>query len=202
MRIFLGVLSDDKLLIEQQLPSGESIVRLAPNGTPDGFVVPIDDYVRTIAPYPGNRIMIAGLFGQVENKPRTRVARLFGTSVGGSGVGGSGGSASVGGDSGAAGTGAGADDAGAAGDGGAAGDSSAAGNSGAAGSPKGGASGQGGMSAGAGGSAASGGVPASSGTPKGSSGGCAFTRPVGPSSELAAWLTIGALALLNVRRRR
>ena len=190
VRSFLGVLSDDTLLIEQQLPSGESLVRLAPDGAPDGFVVPIDDVVRTIAPYPGNRLMIAGMFGQVENKPRTRIARIFGTSVGASGAGGSGGSvsASTGGDSGAGGTGA---------------DSGSADDGGTAGGPEGGASGKGALSAGAGSSASSGGVPASSGTPpKGSSGGCAFTGPVGPSSALAAWLTVGALALLNVRRKR
>jgi len=199
VRSFLGVLSGDKILIEQQLPSGESIVRLAPDGTPDDFVVPIDDVVRAIAPYPGDRLMIAGMFGQVENKPRTRVARLLGTSVDGGGAGGSGGSTSASGGSGAAGTGA---DSGATGDGGAAGDSSTAGDSGAAGTPNAGAPGQGGLSASAGSRASSGGVPTSGGTPlDGSSGGCAFTRPASPSSPLAAWLTIGALALLRVRRK-
>ncbi len=188
VRSFLGVLPDDTLLIEQQLPSGESLVRLAPDGAPDGFVVPIDDVVRTIAPYPGDRLMIAGMFGQVDHQPRTRIARIFGTSVGASGAGGSGGSVSAAGDSGAGGTGA---------------DSGAAGDGGTAGGPEGGASGQGALSAGAGSSASGGGVPASSGTPpKGSSGGCAFTGPVGSSSALAAWLTVGALASLSVRRKR
>jgi hypothetical protein len=54
-------------------------------------VVPIDDVVRTIAPYLGNRLMIAGMFDQVDNKPRTRIARIFGTSLGASAAGVSGG---------------------------------------------------------------------------------------------------------------
>src|SRR6478735_3173062 len=197
VRTFLGVVSDDKLLIEQQLPGGESIVRLDADGSADGFVVPIDDVVRTIAPYPGGRLVIAGMFGQVEGQPRTRVARLLGTSVGGSGAGGSAGNGSAAGYSGVAGAAGG----GAAGDGGTAGDSSTAGDGGTAGNPKEGASGKGGTSAGAGSSAASGGVPAHT-PPMGSSGGCAFTHAVSSSSAPAAWLAIGALALLRLRRRR
>jgi len=194
VRFFLGVLSGDRLLIEQQLPSGEAIVRLTPDGTPDGFVVAIDDVVRAIAPYPGDRLMIAGMFGEVEGKPKTRVARLFGSSGGASGTGGSGGDGGVGGT---------AADGGAAGDGTAAGDSGTAGDGGSAGNPNGGASGKGAISANAGSSVSSGGVPAGSGTPpKGSSGGCVFVGPVAPSSVLGTWLTIGALALLGARRKR
>jgi len=95
VRLFVGVQPDDKLLIEQQLPSGdEGLVRLTSNGTPDGFVVPLDYLIRASAPYPDHRIVIVGGFGQVEHTQRTAVARLFETDMDDAGGGSAGASGS------------------------------------------------------------------------------------------------------------
>jgi len=187
VRLFVGIEADDKILIEQQLSTGEALLRLASDGTPDDFVVPIDDIIRATASYPDHRLMIAGMFGKVEHTQRTHIARLFesNAAVGASGAGGDG-------------------DGGDGGDGAAGAAPSGSAGAGVSGSSSGGGS----AAAGAGGgpSASGGGSSAVAGSggaaPAGSSGsGCGVSRDA-RRSHGSAWWTIAALALLTASRRR
>lgn len=89
-RFGIGLQADDKLLLEgqNQATGDEEIRRFTAQGAFDDFSVVVDDLVTTSAPYPGERMMIAGVFTEVEGAPRLGVARLFGSETANGGAGG------------------------------------------------------------------------------------------------------------------
>jgi hypothetical protein len=91
VRTFLGVLPDDEILLSSSnCRAAQAIVRLAPGRNPRRLRgSALTTSFARLRLTPAIAVMIAGMFGQVEGqRPERGVARLLGTSVGGSGAGG------------------------------------------------------------------------------------------------------------------